>query len=232
MQNWVGRQSAPVREFEFLFVVDGVSVDDDHAVSALVDDFDAVLSCSRGLCRLAVSGEGADAVEAAFSLAARLARELPGIRLIRLDPDLVGISDIAQRTGHSRQNVLQWANGERNSGRPFPVPEGTAGRSLVWRWSDVNAWLEPLALADGERRPTRREAAVIDSVFLAGWPQSSASVPMPVQWADGESRQEEVASSGQVVVGQPPGGWDLPPRYAVSALHPAPMDHDASTFSR
>ena len=35
-------------EFEFLFVVDGVSVDDDQAVALLTGDFDGVLSSNRG----------------------------------------------------------------------------------------------------------------------------------------------------------------------------------------
>jgi predicted DNA-binding transcriptional regulator AlpA len=230
MQNWVGRQSSPVQEFEFLIVVDGVSIDDEHAVSVLVDGFDAVLSCSRGLSRLAVSGEGADAVEAAFSLASRFARELPGMRLIRLDPDLVGISDIAQRTGRSRQNVLQWTNGERNSDRSFPAPEGTAGHSLVWRWADVNAWLEPLELADGERRPTRRESAVIDSALLAGWVPCGGSVPVPVPWA-GDVHQV-AASIGRLFAGQRTGSYDLAAHYPLSAPHPALADHDTSPSSR
>jgi predicted DNA-binding transcriptional regulator AlpA len=84
----------------------------------------------------------------------------------RLDPELVGISDIAQRIGHSRQNVQQWVNGERNGSRPFPAPEGCAGRSLVWRWADVNEWLRPLGVSDEAVRPSREEAARIDVMLL------------------------------------------------------------------
>ena len=154
-------------EFEFLFVVDGVSVDDDHAVALLTGDFDGVLSSNRGRTRYAVSGMGTDSVGAAGMLVARLSTALPVLRFCHLDPDLVGVPDIAQRTGHSRQNVLQWASGERNGSRRFPAPEGTAGRSLVWRWADVNDWLTPLGLGDGTARPTRAEAALIDVMLLA-----------------------------------------------------------------
>jgi predicted DNA-binding transcriptional regulator AlpA len=95
--------------------------------------------------------------------------------VLRLDPDLVGISDIADRAGHSRQNVQQWASGERNAGRPFPPPEGAAGRSLVWRWAEVNAWLKPLGLDDRATRPTREESLFIDVALVQGMRSSARS---------------------------------------------------------
>lgn len=162
------------REFEFLFVIDGVSVDDDQATAVLIGDFDGVLSSNRGRTRFAVSGTGDDSVDAARTFVTRLTAALPSLRVCHLDPDLVGIPDIAQRTGHSRQNVLQWVNGERNGSRRFPAPEGTAGRSLVWRWADVNGWLTPLGLGDGAVRPTRAETARIDVMLLA-----PAALPAP-----------------------------------------------------
>lgn len=57
-------------------------------------------------------------------------------------------------------------NGERNGSRPFPAPEGYAGRSLVWRWADVNEWLRPLGVSDEAVRPSREEAARIDVMLL------------------------------------------------------------------
>lgn len=165
------------REYEFILVVDGVSMDNDEAVSTLADDFDGVLSWNRGLHRLAVSGMGRDSYEAASRLVSRLTAALSGLRVFRLDPELVGVSDIAQRTGHSRQNVQQWVNGERNGGRPFPAPEGCAGRSLVWRWADVNEWLRPLGVGDEAVRPTRAEAARIDVMLLDRNDEDTARLP-------------------------------------------------------
>lgn len=160
-------------DYEFLFIVDGVSIDDDEAVAVLTEDFDAVLSWNRGCCRLAVSGEGAGPRDALGKLLSRISAALPGLRIVRLDPELVGVSDIAQRTGHSRQNIQQWVNGERNAGRPFPPPEGCAGRSLVWRWPDVNDWLRSFGLGDDAVRPSRAEAARID-VMLLDWNNAHA----------------------------------------------------------
>ncbi|MGH3283005.1 MAG: helix-turn-helix transcriptional regulator [Trebonia sp.] len=153
-------------EFEFIFVVDGVSVDDDRAMTILAGEFDGVLSASHGRTRYAASGTGTDGVNAAARLVSRLSTALPALRVLHVDPDLVGISDIAQRTGRSRQNILQWATGERNGNRPFPAPEGTVGRSLAWRWADVNDWLTPLGLGDGATRPTRAEVTLIDAMLL------------------------------------------------------------------
>jgi predicted DNA-binding transcriptional regulator AlpA len=160
-------------DYEFLFVVHGVSMDDEEAVAILTNDFDGVLSWNRGRYRLAVASNGEDSCSAVIGLLSRLAPALPGLRVLRLDPDLVGISDIAQRIGHSRQNIQQWVNGERNGSRPFPPPEGAAGRSLVWRWAEVNEWLSPLGLSDGEIRPSREEAARID-VMLLNWNAADA----------------------------------------------------------
>jgi hypothetical protein len=154
-------------EYEFLFVVDGVSLDDDAAVTVLTDAFDGVLSWNRGLYRLAMSSQGAGALDALRRVLTRVSPEVPGLKILRLDPDLVGVSDIAERTGRTRQNVQQWVTGERNSDHPFPSPEGCAGRSLVWRWADVNGWLKPLGFDDQATRPTRDESVFLDAALIS-----------------------------------------------------------------
>ena len=153
-------------QFDFCLVVEGVSIDDDAAASVLSEKFDAVLSWHRGTHRLAVTGDGADALDAFHDLFCRLSLELPALRITRLDPDLVGAADIAARVDRSRQNVQQWVDGQRNAGTPFPAPEGVAGRSPVWRWAEVNAWLRAMSLSDGEVQPTREESLRIDLDLL------------------------------------------------------------------
>jgi predicted DNA-binding transcriptional regulator AlpA len=153
-------------EYEFLLVVDGITVDDERSVAIIMDRFDGLMSWHRGVHRLAVSSEGAHAIDALLRLLARLDAELPSLRVLRLDPDLVGVPDIAERTGRSRQNVQQWIHGERNADRPFPLPEGSSGRSPIWRWAEINAWLAPLRLDDQVMRPTREESAVIDVALM------------------------------------------------------------------
>ena len=158
-------------EYEFLFVVDGVSIDDDQAVVTISTEFGGLLSWHRGMHRLAVNAQGGNALEALHDLLPRLAGKLPSLRVIRLDPELVGVSDIAERIERTRQNVQQWVDGERNTDTPFPLPEGTVGRSLVWRWNEVNEWLRPLSLDDGETRATREEALFLDLALLQ-WRQA------------------------------------------------------------
>ena len=150
-------------EYEFTFVVSGVDVDDESSVETLRDSLDAMLSRAGGLDLLTVAYEGESAVQAALECATEAKAAAPGLRIQRLDRDLVGVHEIAERTGRSRQNVAQWANGERKgSGQPFPCPEGTAGRSRVWLWSEVNAWLDQHGLADDVAHPTRPEMTEID----------------------------------------------------------------------
>jgi predicted DNA-binding transcriptional regulator AlpA len=161
-------------EYEFLFVVAGVPVDDSGAVTAITENLGGLLSRHHAPHRLAVSGEGTGASDALQKLLNRVVVAAPGLRLVRLDADLVGVSDIAERTGHTRQNVQQWVNGERNGDRPFPPPEGSAGRSLIWRWAEVNAWLKPLGLDDRAVRPTREESAFLD-VALIEWHHAHAA---------------------------------------------------------
>lgn len=159
-------------DYEFLFVVEGVSAESDLDVGVVFDEFDGLLASHRGRQLLAVSGDGAGAVDAAHRLCVSLRRALPDVRLVRLDPDLVGITDISERTDRTRQNVLQWVNGERRSTEPFPDPEGTAGRSLVWRWGEVSAWLRAVGeRSDDVHVPLREEALAID-VMLPQWQQA------------------------------------------------------------
>ncbi|KAK1186071.1 hypothetical protein B7755_018790 [Streptomyces sp. NBS 14/10] len=155
-------------EYEFLFVVEGISVDDNQAVGVVFDQFDGLLTRHRARHLLDVAETGADAIEAAHRIVARLRRALPALRIIRLDPELVGVGDIAERTGRSRQNVLQWVGGERRGDQPFPEPEGSVGRSQVWRWAEVNQWLNLIGVGEGASAPLREEALLID-LMLPQW---------------------------------------------------------------
>ncbi|MFD7984870.1 helix-turn-helix transcriptional regulator [Kitasatospora indigofera] len=158
----------PINTYEFTFVVSGATVDDVHIVDALEDQFDAMLFLGAGVNLLTVAAQGTDAVDAAMRVAGEIARSVPGLLLERMDRGLVGVPEIAERAGRSRQNVTQWANGERQAVEgAFPLPEGTAGRSRVWLWSEVNEWLRPLGLDDGFTYPSRAEMNVIDHLLVA-----------------------------------------------------------------
>lgn len=70
----------------------------------------------------------------------------PGIRIKRIDLDLVSLSQIAERLAVSREAVRLWASGHRRQG--FPGPITSAGQSLLWAWSEVFGWLTPEETCD------------------------------------------------------------------------------------
>ncbi|NYH53638.1 putative DNA-binding transcriptional regulator AlpA [Nocardiopsis arvandica] len=149
-------------EYEFVFVLDGISLDDHDAVRSLSENLGALVSTFHGVPRMSVSGEGKSAVAAAFAVVKRAYELVPSMRIVRLDRDMVGVSDIAELTGRTRQNVTQWVHGQRHDGVPFPRPETVVGRSLAWLWPEVNEWLRGLDLDDGLNWPTRDEMTEID----------------------------------------------------------------------
>ncbi|MCE7080514.1 AlpA family transcriptional regulator [Streptomyces sp. ST2-7A] len=151
-------------EYEFSFVVSGVDVESSVIAELLHREMDGMLSRASGIDLLTVSGEGPSAVNVALRLVERAGALVPNLRFLRVDRDVVGVHEIAERTGRSRQNVHQWISGARHArpGTPFPGPEGTAGRSPLWLWTEVNAWLTERGVGDGVGHPTREEMTDID----------------------------------------------------------------------
>ncbi|MEU3265544.1 helix-turn-helix transcriptional regulator [Streptomyces bacillaris] len=150
-------------DYDFTFVVSGVTVDDDAAVDVLLEAHDALLARAGGVDLLSVTWSGDSAIEAALKATSAVQATVPQLRVRRLDRDLVGIHEIADRTGRSRQNVSQWVTGTRKAnGKPFPAAEGTVGRSQAWLWSEVNCWLAEHDLDDGAMYPSRAEMTEID----------------------------------------------------------------------
>lgn len=150
-------------EYELTFVVSGADVDDDDAVATLMEELDATLFRGAGKDLLSLVVDGRDAVDAARNACRRARLLVPSLVLLRLDRDLVGIPEIAERTGRSRQNIAQLVAGERHGDvPPFPPPEGVVGRARVWLWAEVNRWLAHLGMDDGLAHPTREEMTDID----------------------------------------------------------------------
>lgn len=150
-------------DYDFTFVVAGATCEDQAAVQGLRDELDALLARAGGVDLVSITWAGESAVVAAVAAASAIHRVVPGIRVCRLDRDLVGVHEIAERVGRTRQNVSQWIAGDRKAKGPaFPLPEGTVGRSAAWLWTEVNDWLRQYGLDDGAHYPTRSEIAEID----------------------------------------------------------------------
>ncbi|BAS34234.1 TPA: helix-turn-helix transcriptional regulator [Klebsiella variicola] len=91
---------------------------------------------------------------------------LPQVRVESVDSTLVGLSDIAELTGVSRQAIAMLKEGTRGSGR-FPGPvQRVTGNSPLWRWKTVVDWLvaEKRLAADST---LVAHAQLLDSLNLA-----------------------------------------------------------------
>ncbi|SCC94978.1 conserved hypothetical protein [Thiomonas sp. X19] len=81
----------------------------------------------------------ADSAEAAVrSALADVKRAIPSARLIEAAPDFVGLTDVAEVVGVSRQNMRKLMLAHPGS-FPAPVHEGSAS---IWHLAEVLAWLE------------------------------------------------------------------------------------------
>lgn len=154
------------------FVVAGTDVDDDQAVTTLMEQLDAMLFRGAGVDLLSIVIDGENALDAAHRAYIKARNHVPRIVFKRLDRELVGIPEIVERTGRSRQNIAQLVAGERHTDAPpFPPAEGVVGRTRVWLWAEVNAWLKHLGMDDGLARPTREEMTEIDYRLQHGNPR-------------------------------------------------------------
>ena len=75
-----------------------------------------------------------DAISSAF---ADVKRVVPDAKLIEATPDLVGLTDVADIVGCSRQNIRKIMV---SSGGTFPLPVHE-GKSVLWHLSSVLIWL-------------------------------------------------------------------------------------------
>lgn len=143
------------REYRFTLRYQLAADDCDH--DALVERL-AEAGCDDALVGIGVTlrlaleftRTGPTAMAAIASALDAVRRAIPGACLIEASPDLVGLSDVAQLLGVSRQNVrkLMVAHGDTF---PLPVHTGAAG---VWHLAEILAWfqqrsthaLDPLAV--------------------------------------------------------------------------------------
>jgi len=147
--------------YEFSIVATGLSLDNedwqDRFIDAGIDD--ALASIQRGNFVLRFDREATDfeaAIRSAF-----VDIECAGASVCRVEPDpLVSASDIAERSGISRQLVSLYANGSR--GHAFPAPSAcvTTAKPL-WKWSEVAKWLVEHGKLDPE---AEAQALIIEAI--------------------------------------------------------------------
>ncbi len=130
---------------EYTFTLKYQLADDDRNPDVLVERLgeagcdDALVGTGQpGRLALEFIREAENADAAVRSALADVRSAVPSARLIEVAPDLVGLTDVAEMVGVSRQNMrkLMLAN---PSSFPAPVHEGSAS---IWHLADVLTWLQ------------------------------------------------------------------------------------------
>jgi hypothetical protein len=127
---------------------------------------EAVLSEAGGVTTVRATLRAPGPAAAVSQLVESVSKAVPAAVPLRVDQDLVSVSDIAQRIGRTRESVRLLVAGKRGPGR-FPPPIGVVGDGIrVWPWSVVLEWSDEVLDVDlGEKGVPPLTAAVLDVSF-------------------------------------------------------------------
>lgn len=127
--------------FEFSLALSGVDPEDDTLEDRLYEAGcdDALVSVVKGRVVLDFTRDAKNFIHAVVS-ACKDVRAV-GAEVVRIEPDsFATISDIAERTGLSRQAISLFVQGKRGPG-DFPPPAmRVTTDSPMWNWTDVARW--------------------------------------------------------------------------------------------
>lgn len=130
---------------EYLFTLKYQLADHDNDLEALVERLgaagcdDALVGVGQpGRLALEFSREAVSAEEAIRTALADVKHAVPSARLIEASPDLVGLTDVAEIVGVSRQAMRKLMVAHRGA-FPAPVHEGSAS---IWHLAEVLDWLK------------------------------------------------------------------------------------------
>jgi len=131
-------------EFTLSFELPNPSTDPSTLLDALYEAGcdDATPGVGRpGMLALEFTREAPSADAAVKSAIKHVHRAVPRAKLVAIAPDLVSVSEIAELTGVTRQNIHKYVAGEIHTLTvPFP-PAVYTGTPSLWRLSDVAPWL-------------------------------------------------------------------------------------------
>lgn len=132
-----------MKEFEFTlkFSLSDDSINPDDYIERLAEHGcdDALIGIGQnGRIALQFNRQAENALEAVFSAIENIKAAIPDAKLIEATPDLVGLTDVAEVLGFSRQNIRKLM---LNNKATFPAPVHE-GKSALWHLSTVLNWLE------------------------------------------------------------------------------------------
>lgn len=132
-----------MKEFEFTlkFSLTDDSIEPDTYIEYLAEQGcdDALIGIGQnGRIALQFNRQAENALEAVFSAIENIKAAIPDAKLIEATPDLVGLTDIADVLGFSRQNIRKLMLNNKVS-FPIPIHEGKAA---IWHLSTVLNWFK------------------------------------------------------------------------------------------
>ncbi|MGH9380513.1 MAG: helix-turn-helix transcriptional regulator [Thermoanaerobaculia bacterium] len=141
---------------QFILIVDGPDLQHEAHLNALFEAGcdDATVGRLGAIQYLDFDREAESFADAVLGATEAIEKTGLGARVVHLEPDdLVTMSEIAERTGRTRESVRLLISGQRGPGR-FPAPATHfKNRRRMWRWQEVAAWFaralgEPQAVGD------------------------------------------------------------------------------------
>lgn len=222
-------------DYKVVLDVVGVDLESEAVAEQLAEaDLDLAWSDSGGRTSAAFFTQAADPVSAAYDVARRIERVVPGAKVPRVDEELMSVREIASEMSLSREAVRLWTVGRRGPGH-FPRPRagastGDRGSVRLWAWSEVAGWLdEYLGIEPDYRYLTWAQVADLNA-HLAGIELHAADVELthmsefpklqPFEGAKGDTRmyRHELWDANLRTPFDVPEGVDLTPRvsYPVS----------------
>ena len=103
---------------------------------------DAVVGVGQaGMIGLDFTRAARSAEDAIRSAIVDVGTAIPGATLVQAGPDLVGLTQMAELFGFSRQNMRKYAIGQSGASAAFPVP-AVAGDPSLWHMAEVVAWMK------------------------------------------------------------------------------------------
>ncbi len=132
-----------MQTWSFELALSGFDRDVEEAVDALfAAGCDDATLLERGPTPVLQFDREATSLEEALTSAIQdVERADVGATVLRVEPDdLVNASDIARRTGRSREAARLWI-GDECSQNPFPPPMALLEKSALWSWLEVSSWL-------------------------------------------------------------------------------------------
>lgn len=128
-------------EFTLKFALPNDEYNRQNFIESLADagcDDAIVGTGQRGRIALHFTRVGDNAFESVTSAISDVKHAIPDARLIEATPDFVGLSDVAELIGFSRQNLRKLMI-THSASFPIPLHSGTYS---IWHLFDVLLWLE------------------------------------------------------------------------------------------